>query len=86
MIAPIAANSFTSPPPAASFLKSTHGTSPQANQSASGFDSVVATISLLGATLGALGALLKYQDDIERIAGEEATRLVSEAKSVAATA
>jgi MoxR-like ATPase len=33
-----------------------------------------------------LGVLLKYQDDIERIAGDEATRLVSEAKSAAATA
>jgi MoxR-like ATPase len=33
-----------------------------------------------------LGVLLKYQDDIERIAGEEATRLVAEAKSAAATA
>jgi len=33
-----------------------------------------------------LGVLLKYQDDIERIAGEEATRLVSEAKGAAATA
>jgi MoxR-like ATPase len=33
-----------------------------------------------------LGVLLKYQDDIEKIAGEEATRLVSEAKSAAATA
>ena len=33
-----------------------------------------------------LGVLLKYQDDIERIAGDEAERLVSEAKGVAATA
>ena len=33
-----------------------------------------------------LGVLLKYQDDIEKIAGEEATRLVSEAKSAAAAA
>jgi len=33
-----------------------------------------------------LGVLLKYQDDIEKIAGEEATRLVGEAKSAAATA
>jgi MoxR-like ATPase len=33
-----------------------------------------------------LGVLLKYQDDIEKIAGEEATRLVSEAKGAAATA
>jgi MoxR-like ATPase len=33
-----------------------------------------------------LGVLLKYQDDIERIAGEEATRLVSEAKGATATA
>ena len=33
-----------------------------------------------------LGVLLKYQDDIERIAGEEATRLVVEAKTAAATA
>jgi MoxR-like ATPase len=33
-----------------------------------------------------LGVLLKYQDDIERIAGEEATRLVAEAKTAAATA
>ena len=33
-----------------------------------------------------LGVLLKYQDDIEKIAGEEATRLVTEAKSAAATA
>jgi len=30
-----------------------------------------------------LGVLLKYQDDIERIAGEEAARLVGEAKSAA---
>ncbi|TAN55137.1 MAG: MoxR family ATPase [Betaproteobacteria bacterium] len=30
-----------------------------------------------------LGVLLKYQDDIERIAGEEAGRLVSEAKAAA---
>ena len=33
-----------------------------------------------------LGVLLKYQDDIERIAGEEAARLVSESKAVAAAA
>jgi MoxR-like ATPase len=33
-----------------------------------------------------LGVLLKYQDDIEKIAGEEASRLVSEAKGTAATA
>ena len=33
-----------------------------------------------------LGVLLKYQDDIERIAGEEATRLVSESKVAAAAA
>jgi MoxR-like ATPase len=33
-----------------------------------------------------LGVLLKYQDDVERIAGEEATRLVTEAKSAAAAA
>ena len=32
-----------------------------------------------------LGVLLKYQDDIERIAGEEAMRLTAEAKSAAAT-
>ncbi len=31
-----------------------------------------------------LGVLLKYQDDIEKVAGEEAARLVSEAKSAAA--
>ena len=31
-----------------------------------------------------LGVLLKYQDDIERIAGEEAARLVTEAKTAAA--
>ena len=31
-----------------------------------------------------LGVLLKYQDDIERIAGEEAGRLTAEAKSAAA--
>jgi MoxR-like ATPase len=30
-----------------------------------------------------LGVLLKYQDDIEKIAGEEATRLVAEAKAAA---
>jgi len=30
-----------------------------------------------------LGVLLKYQDDIERVAGEEAARLVSEAKTAA---
>ncbi len=33
-----------------------------------------------------LGVLLKYQDDIERIVGDEATRLVGEAKSAAAAA
>jgi MoxR-like ATPase len=33
-----------------------------------------------------LGVLLKYQDDIERIAGEEVERLVSEAKTAAAAA
>ena len=33
-----------------------------------------------------LGVLLKYQDDIEHIAGEEAERLVSEAKTAAAAA
>jgi MoxR-like ATPase len=33
-----------------------------------------------------LGVLLKYQDDIERVAGEEAARLVSEAKTAAAAA
>jgi len=33
-----------------------------------------------------LGVLLKYQDDIERIAGDEAERLVSEAKTAAAAA
>jgi MoxR-like ATPase len=33
-----------------------------------------------------LGVLLKYQDDIERIAGDEAERLVTEAKGVAAAA
>jgi MoxR-like ATPase len=33
-----------------------------------------------------LGVLLKYQDDIERISGDEAARLVSEAKGAAATA
>jgi MoxR-like ATPase len=33
-----------------------------------------------------LGVLLKYQDDIERIAGDEAKRLTSEAKSAVATA
>ena len=31
-----------------------------------------------------LGVLLKYRDDLERIAGEEAARLVSEAKAAAA--
>jgi len=30
-----------------------------------------------------LGVLLKYQDDIQRIAGEEATRLVAEAHAAA---
>jgi MoxR-like ATPase len=33
-----------------------------------------------------LGVLLKYQDDIERIAGDEAARLVAESKSAAAAA
>jgi len=33
-----------------------------------------------------LGVLLKYQDDIEKVAGEEAERLVNEAKSAAAAA
>ena len=33
-----------------------------------------------------LGVLLKYRDDLERVAGEEAARLVAEAKSAAATA
>ena len=33
-----------------------------------------------------LGVLLKYQDDLERMAGEETERLVSEAKSAAAAA
>ena len=33
-----------------------------------------------------LGVLLKYQDDIERIAGEEATRLVSESKAATVSA
>ena len=33
-----------------------------------------------------LGVLLKYQDDIERIAGEEATRLVGESKAAAVSA
>jgi len=33
-----------------------------------------------------LGVLLKYQDDIERIAGEEAGRLVAESKAAAAAA
>ena len=33
-----------------------------------------------------LGVLLKYQDDIERIAGDEAERLVTEAKTAAAAA
>jgi MoxR-like ATPase len=31
-----------------------------------------------------LGVLLKYRDDLERVAGEEATRLVAEAKTAAA--
>ena len=31
-----------------------------------------------------LGVLLKYRDDLERVAGEEATRLVGEAKAAAA--
>jgi hypothetical protein len=31
-----------------------------------------------------LGVLLKYRDDLERIAGDEATRLTGEAKSAAA--
>ena len=33
-----------------------------------------------------LGVLLKYQDDIERIAGDEAARLVTESKTAAAAA
>jgi MoxR-like ATPase len=33
-----------------------------------------------------LGVLLKYQDDIERIAGDEAARLVAESKTAAAAA
>ncbi len=33
-----------------------------------------------------LGVLLKYQDDIERIAGDEAVRLVTESKTAAAAA
>jgi len=33
-----------------------------------------------------LGVLLKYQDDLERIAGEESERLVTEAKAAAAAA
>jgi len=33
-----------------------------------------------------LGVLLKYQDDIEKVAGEEAARLVNEAKSAATAA
>jgi len=33
-----------------------------------------------------LGVLLKYQDDIERVSGDEAARLVTEAKSAAAAA
>ena len=33
-----------------------------------------------------LGVLLKYQDDIERIAGDEAARLVAESKAAAAAA
>ncbi|MCC6211167.1 MAG: MoxR family ATPase [Burkholderiales bacterium] len=33
-----------------------------------------------------LGVLLKYQDDIERIAGEEAARLVTESKAAAVSA
>ncbi|MCG6951131.1 MAG: MoxR family ATPase [Betaproteobacteria bacterium] len=33
-----------------------------------------------------LGVLLKYQDDIEKVAGEEAERLVNEAKSAATAA
>jgi hypothetical protein len=31
-----------------------------------------------------LGVLLKYRDDLERVAGEEAERLVAEAKAAAA--
>jgi len=31
-----------------------------------------------------LGVLLKYRDDLERVAGEEAARLVSEARAAAA--
>jgi hypothetical protein len=30
-----------------------------------------------------LGVLLKYRDDLERVAGEEAERLVAEAKAAA---
>jgi hypothetical protein len=33
-----------------------------------------------------LGVLLKYQDDLERVAGEETERLVTEAKAAAAAA
>jgi RHS repeat-associated protein len=36
------------------------GTSAEANASASGFDSLVGTLSLIGAALGALGALLRF--------------------------
>jgi MoxR-like ATPase len=32
-----------------------------------------------------LGVLLKYRDDLEKVAGEEATRIVSEAKAAVAT-
>ena len=31
-----------------------------------------------------LGVLLKYRDDLEKVSGEEATRLVAEAKAAAA--
>jgi hypothetical protein len=31
-----------------------------------------------------LGVLLKYRDDLERVAGEEAERLVAEARAAAA--
>ena len=33
-----------------------------------------------------LGVLLKYRDDLERVAGEEAARLVAEAQAAAAAA
>jgi hypothetical protein len=31
-----------------------------------------------------LGVLLKYRDDLEKVAGEEAARMVAEAKTAAA--